>query len=606
MTTTIAQLIATLGLDKSDFDKGIGDAEKKGGAFSKTFNKMSLIGGGVFAAGLGAATAGVAALASSIGPASDLNESANAVNVVFTDAAGILEEYGKTAATTVGLSTANFNQLSSVTGAFLTNLGFTNSAAADETIKLTERAADMASVFNTDVSSALAAIQSGLKGEFNPLEQFGVKLNAATIEAKALQMGLAANKSELTDSMKAQAALSLIYEQTNKVAGDFKNTSDGVANGQRILASTLENIRARIGAGLLPAISKLGSELVKIASSQEFQQFLDSVVEKISNFSTFLVDRIPQWINNFKTFVDWLSNNKAIVVGVLAALGVAATAWGITTAIAAATAIAPFLPVIAIMAAIGAAAYVLYRAWNENWGGIQQRVQAVWTFLQPVFEQIKNVLSVVIPIAVKILQMYINNAMTSFRFLFEIGGKIISVFQFAANIIGAVFGLAVKATAGFIQNILIPPIRSMYEWINAKVIPVVNKLASWLSSKLTPAFNAIGNAIGNVIGWLSNLASSISNVHLPSWLTPGSPTPFEIGLLGIADALKTVNRIGFAPDFSADNFNPTKGMRNVSTGNTVATVPNNYQITINNPKSEESEESVRKSLKRLSYLGVVS
>ena len=68
--------------------------------------------------------------------------------------------------------------------------GFNAGEAAQQTIALTERAADLASVFNVDVSTALEAINSGLKGEADPLEQFGIGLSAANLQAFALSQGI--------------------------------------------------------------------------------------------------------------------------------------------------------------------------------------------------------------------------------------------------------------------------------------------------------------------------------------------------------------------------------------------------------------------------------
>jgi hypothetical protein len=184
--------------------------------------------------------------------ASDLEESMNAVNVIFGETAQVIHDYGVTSATSVGMSQAAFNQLSAEMGAMLSNVGIPLGEVADETINLAERAADMASIFNTDVSQAFNAIQSAIKGEFNPLETFGVKMNMAMIEAKALEMGLGDLEGEVSDQAKAQAALALIYEQTNQLAGDFAATSDGLANSTKILRAELENEAAALGQELIP------------------------------------------------------------------------------------------------------------------------------------------------------------------------------------------------------------------------------------------------------------------------------------------------------------------------------------------------------------------
>jgi phage-related protein len=254
--STIGELFVKIALDSAELLDGLANAEAKSKTFGSSLAGVMVTGltvaAGAVAAGIGSIGA---ALLTTIGPASDLNESMNAVNVVFGEGAGIIEAFGKNSATSVGMATSEFNQMATVTGSFLQNLGFNSAAAADETINLTTRAADMASVFNTDVATAMGAIQSGLKGEMNPLEQFGVKLNAATVEAKALEMGLGDSTGALSDSAKTAATLALIYDQTDKVAGDFSNTSTGLANSQRILESSTMDLKASIGSSLLPVLA---------------------------------------------------------------------------------------------------------------------------------------------------------------------------------------------------------------------------------------------------------------------------------------------------------------------------------------------------------------
>jgi len=367
MANTLMSLLVKLGVDSSDLeagiDKGVGKAQTGAKSISDSFKN---VGASMMKVGAGL-TAGltlpiVAAGTGMIKAASDLEESANAVNVVFGDAKSVLEDYGKTVAETAGLSQAEFNQISAVTGAFLKNVGFDAAEAADQTIVLTERAADMASIFNTDVSQALNAIQSGLKGEFNPLEQFGVKLNAAAIEAYALANGMAANKDELTDAVKAQAALAMVMEQTNQFAGDFVNTSDGLANSTKIMKAQFTDAAAALGTQLLP----IGLKLVQLLSS--------------------LVDK-------FNALTPAQQKTILIVAGIVAAIGPAITIIGglisaigaIIPVVGAVAGVLTF-PLIAIIAAVIAVIALLYAAWTNNWGGIQEKFAAFVAWIKPIWD----------------------------------------------------------------------------------------------------------------------------------------------------------------------------------------------------------------------------
>lgn len=237
----------------------IGDAATRAsGGTSKLSSGMSRLADTAKVAAIAAVGAGLAKFAvDSIAAASNLEESMNAVNKVFGESADVINNFGQVSANAVGLSTREFNQLATVTGSMLTNLGFNAKAAGQETITLTQRAADMASVFNTDVGTALEAINSALKGEANPIEQFGVKLNDAAVRARAVELGLAATTAEVDANAKATATLSLIYEQTSKTQGDFASTSNDLANSQRRAAAAMENAQARFGKAVTPALANL-------------------------------------------------------------------------------------------------------------------------------------------------------------------------------------------------------------------------------------------------------------------------------------------------------------------------------------------------------------
>ena len=135
-----------------EINKGVESTSKKlqdiGGKMQKT--------GGIMTAAFTAPI--VAGFGKAVFAASDLQESIGAVETVFGDAAGTMLEFGQTSATAVGMSQEEFNSLGLVTGSLLQNLGYDAEGAADSTVMLAERAADMAAVFNTDVGQALEAV----------------------------------------------------------------------------------------------------------------------------------------------------------------------------------------------------------------------------------------------------------------------------------------------------------------------------------------------------------------------------------------------------------------------------------------------------------------
>lgn len=214
-----------------------------------------------------------------VSAASDLGESMNAVDKIFKGSADTVKKWGAEQANAYGLSQRAFQQLATPLGAMLKNQGIAQDKLADTTINLTKRAADLASVFNTDVQDALDALTAGLRGETDPLERYGVSLSAAKVEAEALAMTHKKAAKDLTDAEKAAARLKLIFDQTSDSAGDFRSTSDGLANSTRILAARQEELQAQLGQKLLPIMTKL-------------QQFKLTVLEEVANRAGPLLDNV--------------------------------------------------------------------------------------------------------------------------------------------------------------------------------------------------------------------------------------------------------------------------------------------------------------------------
>lgn len=231
--------------DAENARKGLDSAATSAQKFERGLNKASILAAAALA-GIGAAAIKAA------GKASDLGESVNAVGKVFGPATDQILAFGKTAAESVGLSNTAFNEMATKTGSILQGYGQSTSQAADSTIALSQRAADMASVFNTDVSTAMEAINSGLNGQSEPLRAFGVNLTDAALKSQALTMGLWDGKGALDANAKAAAAQALIMETTANTAGDFAETSDGLANSQRILTAKWDDAQAALGGVLLP------------------------------------------------------------------------------------------------------------------------------------------------------------------------------------------------------------------------------------------------------------------------------------------------------------------------------------------------------------------
>jgi hypothetical protein len=536
--TTAATIKSRLILDTSDYDEGISRSKKKADSFSskmKGVGKSMMTTGAKMTAGLTLPI--VAAGVKMVDFAADAEEAVNAVNVVFGEGAEALLDYSKTSATTTGESAANFNQMSAEMGAMLKNVGLPIDEVTDKTIELMERSADMASIFNTDTAQAFNAVKSAIKGEFNPLEQFGVKMLASNVAAKALEMGLIENvvsvnalekaqiglikaqeeadkvmkefgnnsfesreaqnklaiamekvekvsegvSGELTESAKATAALAIVMEQTEQFAGDFQNTADGVTNSTKIMKAQFADAAADLGTQLLPIAQKLIG-------------FLSDLIGKF----TALTPEQQKMILMFAGILAAIGPVVTIIGGLVSVIGAIA---GVSAAV-----LAPILAIEWLKVVIPQAIQALKQFWTDV---LLPKIQFFWAWVKT-----------------NILPLLAN----------------------LAKFFGSIIFTAVKALAGLWQNVLFPALSTLWGWFKEKILPILRDVSDWLQDKLRPAFDAITTAIQGVSTWLGTMADKIMNLELPDWLTPGSPTPLEMGLKGINDQMALLQRKSM-PDF---------------------------------------------------------
>jgi hypothetical protein len=262
-------LTILLTADTSGLGKGLTDAQKKlqkfGGQLEQLSRKATLVFAGVAAAGYKV-----------VQSASDLNESISKSNVIFGSSARAIQAWAEGSAKAIGLSTTAALEASGNFAILGQSAGLTGIPLASFSKDLTVLAADLASFNNTTTDEAIVALAAGLRGESEPLRRFGVLLSESAVQAKAMEMGLADTVKELTNQDKVLARNKIILEQTTIQQGDFARTADGAANQQRILAAEIENSKAAIGEGLLPAYKDLLAQLVKVV--EYFGQNSESIV----------------------------------------------------------------------------------------------------------------------------------------------------------------------------------------------------------------------------------------------------------------------------------------------------------------------------------------
>jgi hypothetical protein len=346
------------------------------------------------------------------------------------------------------------------------------------------------------------------------------------------------------------------------VRGNIQETAEATMDwGERwtLFKNRLADALGPAGMGLMGAVNTALAALEGILARPDIQNGLMAIVDGIVALGEGAAAHLPVLIDQFFGLVDWLRENEGVVVAILAVLGAAFLAFGFSVATAAWAAISPLLPIIAVIALIGAAAYLLYEAWTNNWGGIQDHVAALWAWLEPLLQQMWGWLAKNVPAALQTLSdFWKKTLLPAIQSVWGwMNGTLFPFLRALGSFIGAVFSVTLKALAGIWQNVLKPALMAVWSVLSAQLMPIFQKLSQWWQATGQPmaqkiahwfgdvvvgAFRGLTNIIKDVTGWLKKTADMLNGMKLPDWMTPGSPTPWEIGLWGVEEALEAVTK----------------------------------------------------------------
>ena len=180
--------------------------------------------------------------------ASDLEEVQNVVDTTFGSSAGQIDAWAKNAIKQFGLTETQAKRFTSTIGAMAKSAGVVGPELVEMSTDIAGLAADMASFYNLDFDEAFQKLRSGISGETEPLKQLGINMSVANLNAYALAQGLEKTFEQMDQAEQTMLRYQYIMQATSDAQGDFARTSDGLANGTRLLESNIESLKTKLGA----------------------------------------------------------------------------------------------------------------------------------------------------------------------------------------------------------------------------------------------------------------------------------------------------------------------------------------------------------------------
>jgi hypothetical protein len=478
------------------------------------------------------------------------------------------------------------------------------------------------------------------------IDALGLIENPAQRDIIAMQL-FGKSAMELNPLIKAGSTeLARLADQAHNVGAVMdEDAVAGLEAFDDTMASMKDGLKGTLGtlsAEFLPVFQLVADTLQELFSSPEFKAGLQEFSRVLSDVVVVTVDVLKDLLSgnvsgalttlfgadNSAMLLDFFEQIRSFIQDTLIpfvtvhAEEIKAALIGIGAALAAAGIIslivgivAAINPVTLIIAAIVAAVGLLAAAWTGDWGGIRTTMTEIWDgYLKPAFEQLVAWFSVNIPLALQFLSdLWTGTLLPAIQTVWAfLNTSVFPLFAALGELIGVVLTLALTAMAGIWQNVLQPALQTVWaflqdnifpifqaigEYIAVTLQPVFDTLSSFLTKNLTPAFDGISKAIGKVVDWIKDLTKKLKEIKLPAWMTPGSPTPWEVGLVGISDAMADLNKQ--IPQLQMSLGGAVLGLNgNLSVGGAGSGVVNNnnnsrsYQYAIQNA-GIDAEELVR-------------
>lgn len=329
---------------------GLGAATRQLGAFGKAAGGLGGTLGKVGAAlaSFGIATKAVQFTSDTIDSARDLERNLFSVNTIFGDLAPNMVKFTKDAEK-IGLSQKDAAKASTFLGSVLKQSGFEMGFVGKETQKLVTLAQDLATTYGYDVQEALLGMTALFRGEYDPIEKFGVAMKQNEINSELAARGQDKLQGAARRNAEQTIRLELLYQRAADASGAFAKQSGNLYVEQKKLSAAWENMQATVGAALLPAMGRLVEalkplvdvltpRLIEVVNNaqpglQTFIGFLEDLSDKTSTSAQtigFLADSIGN-------LFDFISKNFGILVQLGIVLGIVRTAFMLFSAALATT-----------------------------------------------------------------------------------------------------------------------------------------------------------------------------------------------------------------------------------------------------------------------------
>ena len=248
----------------------------------------------------------------------DLERNMNGLAAVFGEMTPTMVEFSENAYK-MGLSQSEAAKSVTFIGSVLKQSGFAIAETSELTKKLITLGTDLSITYGYDVQEALLGMTALFRGEYDPIEKFGVAMKQSEIDAVKAARGLGQLTGAAERLADQQIRVELLFQRSADAQGMFQKSSEGLFAAQQVLEASFKNMQATAGNVLTPAFASLTLAMIPLVEKltpvlAQMMNRLVPVIIAVANNTDALEKAINEFANGVVLTITVLRNIAVMVI----------------------------------------------------------------------------------------------------------------------------------------------------------------------------------------------------------------------------------------------------------------------------------------------------
>ena len=216
-------------------------------------------------------------------------------------------------------------------------------------------------------------VDSIVTGNTQQLANLGIT-TTQTLAFDAYAKKIGKSTSELNSQERQLAILNIVLKAGAGRVGAYEEAQKSASKQFASLTTRiLPDFIIQIGKAFEPSLAILVKSIT--AAIQSMSKWLEENQGVVDKWGRVFADAVMTAVRGVSLLINFLVNNKEIIIGILGAFVIGIVALGVAF-------VGAHIVIIGVFAGLAATIAIFAKIWNDNWGGIRESVATIMKFIE--------------------------------------------------------------------------------------------------------------------------------------------------------------------------------------------------------------------------------